>query len=67
MLPSILRPTQAVLYFQEKAQVTIPTFLEKTCAPTCAPSHNTYCKSCLSSCSTNIIILTGTIDGHLKR
>ena len=52
MLPSILCPIQAV--FQEKAQVTMPTFLERTCAP----SHNTYCRSCLSSCSINIIILT---------
>ena len=49
MLPSILCPIQAV--FQEKAQVTMPTFLERACAS----SHNTYCRSCLSSCSLNII------------
>ena len=49
MLPSILCPIQAV--FQEKAQVTMLTFLERTYAP----SHNTYCRSCLSSCSINII------------
>ena len=45
-------------YFQEKAQATILTFLERTCTPTCGPSHNTYCRSCLSSFSINIIILT---------
>ena len=57
MLPSILCPVQAV--FQEK---TMPTFLERTCAP----SHNTYCRSCLSSCSINIIILTAQ-ELHLFR
>ena len=50
----VLFQEKAQEYFQEKAQATIPTFLERTCAP----SHNTYCRSCLSSCSINIVILT---------
>ena len=47
------KPKLSFMYFQEKAQLTMPTFLERTCTP----SHNTYCRSCLSSCSINIIIL----------
>jgi len=46
----VLFQEKAQEYFQEKALATISTFLERTCAP----SHNTYCRSCFSSCSINI-------------
>ena len=58
----VLFQEKAQEYFQEKAQATILTFLERTCAP----SHNIYCRSCLSSCSINTIILTAQEFTHFQ-